>query len=154
MKKASLAFLLLCCIIFSACQKGSSHASSFSLEVTAPTTKMVIRDTRPTRTYTIELKNLTEQAFPAEHGASTLRMYMYPKGRRASPLAFGSSYAFGAIEPHETITRTLSFFPKEEGDYILEVWCELAIDGEIVRIDAEKTLVTVVLEFPRKGWLP
>ena len=79
---------------------------------------------------------------------------MYPKGRRSSPLAFRVLYAFGAIEPHETITRTLSFFPKEEGDYILEVWCELAIDGEIVRIDAEKTLVTVVLEFPRKGWLP
>ena len=40
MKKAALTFLLLCCIIFSACGKASSHAASFSLDVINPTTKV------------------------------------------------------------------------------------------------------------------
>lgn len=149
MKKAALTFLLLCCIIFSACGKASSHAASFSLDVINPTTKFNVRDIC---IYTAELKNRTGNEYTSKHGASTLRMYLYPKEGKSSPLGYASSYSFSTIEPYETITGTLRVFATQAGDYILEVWCELAIDGEIIRVDMENISITIEPEDPQQGW--
>ena len=144
MKKAALAFLLLCCIIFSACQKGSSHASSFSLEIIDPQTTGTMGESI---TFTAELNNNAEQEYHLSHGIPLILLYIYPAEATPEEPLLSTSIST-VIQPGETISKSIHIELLEEGNYLLKASCRFEAGGESIELEAGPISIAVSAHKP------
>ena len=108
MKKAALAFLLLCLAAFSSSSNDSYPVPdlySFSLELTVP--KTTIRAGEKV-TFTVALKNLTGKEYTLISFQQVVWLHILPEGCEYMPIVVSTAYPT-TIEPGGSITETRDF---------------------------------------------
>ena len=118
MKKAALAFLLLCLAAFSSSSNDSYPVPdlySFSLELTVP--KTTIRAEEKV-TFTAALKNLTGKEYTLISLQQVVWLHILPEGCEYMPIVVSTAYPT-TIEPGGSITETRDFQTTIPGTYIL-----------------------------------